>query len=532
MSAKYQELARQIVQYVGGNENIISLHHCQTRLRFELKDTSKAMPDKLNELKDVVQVVDKGGMFQVVIGMQVAEVYEEVEKLITPKDTSALPKSEKKEKKNPFDIAADFISSIFSPIVPALAGAGMVKALLALLTAFHWIDTASNFYVILNLIGDATFSFMPILPAYTTAKKLNSNPILAAVTAGILCHPTWTALVSAGEPVSLAGIPLYLVRYTGSVIPIVLVLLVQAPLEKFLNRIVPQAIRLVVVPMVELIIMGLLGFTILGPLGDYVGRIFTFIFSFLSEKAGWLEAMLMGGLYSPLVIFGLHHGLAPLGTMQMSQMGYDGIFGPGVLCANIAQGTAAFVTGLFYRNEKTRQIGISSGITGLMGATEPAIYGINLPKKFPLFAGMIGGAAGGLYAGLTHTHRFATGSSGLPAVVMYIGDGSMQYFYNIVIALAIDIVVTTISVLVLKKIWEKSQAAKAAGTVQAKITSENLPDSSTGTDCDDLFLMPCQGKCIDKNEIPDPTFSSGLMEKPSALCLKRVKSSLPSMEPS
>lgn len=116
MSAKYQELARQIVQYVGGNENIISLHHCQTRLRFELKDTSKAMPDKLNELKDVVQVVDKGGMFQVVIGMQVAEVYEEVEKLITPKDTSALPKSEKKEKKNPFDIAADFISSIFSPM--------------------------------------------------------------------------------------------------------------------------------------------------------------------------------------------------------------------------------------------------------------------------------------------------------------------------------------------------------------------------------------------------------------------------------
>lgn len=127
-----------------------------------------------------------------------------------------------------------------------------------------------------------------------------------------------------------------------------------------------------------------------------------------------------------------------------------------------------------------------------MGTTEPAIYGINLPKKFPLFAGMIGGAAGGLYAGLTHTHRFATGFSGLPAVVMYIGDGSMQYFYNIVIALAIDIVVTTISVLVLKKIWEKSQAAKAAGTVQAKITSENLPDSSTGTDCDDLFLMDRQ----------------------------------------
>ena len=165
----------------------------------------------------------------------------------------------------------------------------------------------------------------------------------------------------------------------------------------------------------------------------------------------------MGGLYSPLVIFGLHHGLAPLGTMQMSQMGYDGIFGPGVLCANIAQGTAALVTGLLSRSHETRQIGVSAGITGLMGTTEPALYGINVPKKYPLIAGMIGSACGGLYAGLTHTHRFATGSSGLPAVVMYIGDGTMQFFYNMVIALAITIVVSAVMTVVLSRVFEKKR---------------------------------------------------------------------------
>ena len=460
MSKKYEQLARDIVRLVGGDENIDSLHHCQTRLRFKLIDDSKADVEAVGKLPGVPKAFVKGGMFQVVIGLDVADCYDEVVKLITPKGKGAAPAAASdapKEKKKVFDIVADFISSIFSPIVPALAGAGMVKALLALLTAFHLIDTASQTYVILNLFGDATFAFMPILLAYTTAQKLKCNPILAAVVAGIMCHSTWTGLVGAGEAVHFFGIPFYLVRYTNSVIPIVLVLLVQAPVEKFLNKICPKSIRLVIVPMVEFIVMGTLALSILGPLGDYVGSIFTAIFTFLSENVGWLEAMLMGGLYSPLVIFGLHHGLAPLGTMQMSQMGYDGIFGPGVLCANIAQGTAALVTGLLSRSHDTRQIGVSAGITGLMGTTEPALYGVNVPKKYPLIAGMIGSACGGLYAGLTHTHRFATGSSGLPAVVMYIGDGTMQYFYNIVIALAITIVVAAVMTVILSRVFEKKR---------------------------------------------------------------------------
>ena len=457
MSKKFASIAQDIVKYVGGAENVNSLHHCQTRLRFNLKDNDKADQEAISKLPGVAKVLIQGGMFQVVIGMDVAECYEEVVKYLPKQEEGSVPETadNNEKKKNVFDIVADFVSSIFSPIVPALAGAGMVKALLALLVAFNWIDKSSQTYVILNLFGDATFAFMPILLAFTTAKKLNTNPILGAVVAGIMCHATWTGLVSAGEAVHFFGIPFYLVKYTSSVIPIVIVMLVQAPVEKFLNRVIPKSIRLVFAPMIEFIVMGTLALSILGPLGDYIGKIFTAIFTFLSTNASWLECMLMGGTYSLLVIFGLHHGLAPLGTMQMADMGYDGIFGPGVLCANIAQGTASLVAGILSKDSKDKQVGISAGITGLMGTTEPALYGINVPKKYPLIAGLIGSACGGLYAGITHTHRYATGSSGLPAVVMYIGDDTLQYFFNIIIALVITIVVAAVMTVILRAVFEK-----------------------------------------------------------------------------
>ncbi len=457
MSKKYESLAKAIVEKVGGNENIESLHHCQTRIRFVLIDNTKADQDAVEKLDGVAKVLLNGGMFQVVIGMHVAEVYEEVVKFVTPASIQTTTE-EKTEKKKPFDIAADFVSSVFSPIVPALAGAGMVKALLALLVAFQLVDTSSQSYIIINMIGDATFAFMPILLAFSIGQKLKCSPFLAAVVAGIMCHATWGGLVAAKETVSLFGfIPLYLVRYTGSVIPIVLVIMVQAPLERFLNRVIPKAIRLVFVPMITFLVMGILALSILGPLGDYLGNIMTAIFTWLSTNVSWIPPLFMGGLYPLLVIFGLHHGLAPLGTMQMAQMGYDAIFGPGVLCANIGQGTAALVVGILSKDSKTKQIGTSAGITGLMGITEPALYGINVPKKYPLIAGLIGSACGGLFAGITRTHRFATGSSGIPAVMMYIGDNTMRYFYQILIALAITITVTAIMTFIFTMRYERKK---------------------------------------------------------------------------
>lgn len=506
MSKKYNTLAQEIIKLVGGNENVNSLHHCQTRLRFKLVDDKKADKEAIENLDGVSKVLLNGGMFQVVIGMHVAEVYEEVIKYLDDAGKEEVEKGKKKQK--PLDIVADFISSIFSPIVPALAGAGMIKALLALLIAFNLVDKSSQTYVIINMIGDATFAFMPILLAYTTAQKLKCNPVLAAVVAGVMCHATWSGLVDAKEAVNLFGIiPLYLVKYTGSCIPIVLVILVQAPVEKFLNRIIPNSIRLVFAPMILFLVMSVLSLSIIGPLGDYVGAIFTMIFTWLSENVGWLEAMLLAGVYPVLVIFGLHHGIAPLGTMQMAQMGYDAIFGPAVVCANVAQGTASLITGILSKDNKTRQIGTSVGVTGLMGVTEPALYGINVPKKYPLIAGLIGSACGGLYAGLMHTHRFATGSSGLPAVVMYIGGDSMDNFYNILIALTITIVVSAIFTVIFVKKFEKNDKSQIS---KNETQSRDIAISKK-------VITPIAGKIVPLKEVKDDAFSSEALGKGVAI---------------
>ena len=401
MSKKYEGLASAIVEKVGGQDNIGAVRHCQTRLRFTLKDTGIADKDSIQSLDGVAQVVESGGMFQVVIGMHVADVFEEVEKLIPNKDGEAAQDKGNKERMSPVNFAIDFVSSVFQPIVPALSGAGMLKALMALLTVFRLVDSGSQSYYILNFFADAVFTFLPLLLAYTTAKRMKCNVVLAISVAGIMCHPNWAALVTAGEPVNFFGmIPFYLVAYTSTVIPIILVIAVQSFVEKALNKIIPKAVNLVFVPMFTFLIMGTLALSVLGPVGEYAGEGLALIFNWLSTNASWAPSVLIGGLLPVMVMFGLHHAVAPLGSMQMASLGFDSIFGPGCVCSNIAQGTAALVVGMRTKDAKTRQLGLSTGTTALMGITEPVLYGLNLPKKYPLFAAMIGGGLGGLYAGV------------------------------------------------------------------------------------------------------------------------------------
>lgn len=455
MSKKYQPLARDILRLVGGSENVNGLYHCQTRLRFTLADNTKADKDALEALDGVRKVMLASGMYQVVIGTNVKEVYEELEPLVAPKKDTAPA-----QKKNPVEAVIDFISGTFTPVIAAMSGAGMLKALLALLMVFHLIDSSSQTYIILNFFADAVFYFLPMLLAFSEAQKLKCNPILAAAVAGIMMHPTWGSLVAAGEPVRFFGvIPFTLTSYTSTVIPIILVIFVQAYVEKQLEKIIPNSIKLIFVPMLTFLVMGTLALAVLGPIGSIVGNYLAVFFNFLSVNASWAPAVLIGAFLPPMVMFGLHTGVGPLGAMQMAELGYDSIFGPGCVCSNIAQGVAALVVALRTRDPKEKQLATSSSVTALMGITEPVLYGVNLPKKYPLVAAMIGGGFGGLYAGLTHTHRFATGSSGLPAVLLYIGDNTMQYFYNIIIALVITTVVTAVVTYALSLKFEKAPAA-------------------------------------------------------------------------
>lgn len=428
MSKNYRAVAEQILPLVGGRENVRNCYHCQTRLRFALADERKADKDALEALDAVRKVMINAGVYQVVIGTDVADLFAELEPMLDLKPDGGAPA----EKKGVVSTVVDFIAGSFQPIIPALSGAGMLRALMAILVAFHLVDTSSQTYAILNFFGDAVFYFLPILLAFCQAQKLKCNPVLAAAVAGIMMHPAWNAMVAAGESVSFFGLlPFTLVSYTGTVIPIILVIFVQSFIEKKLNKWIPKSVNLVFVPMLTFLIMGALALSILGPIGNIVGQGLSVVFTFLSTNASWAPALLIGGLLP------------------------------------------------------------------LMGITEPVLYGVNLPKKYPLIAAMIGGGCGGLYAGITHTHRFATGSSGLPAVFLYIGDNTMRYFYNIIIALVITAAVTAIVTFVLSLRFEKAETAETAAPAIA---------SKPGAVC-----APVSGEVIAMSEIPDETFATGVL---------------------
>ena len=501
MSKKYEGLARDIVQLVGGKENVTQAYHCQTRLRFTLADEGKADEEAIKAHDGVVGVIHGAGQFQVCIGPHVADVFEGVEKLV---DTGEKDVEAPAEKKGAFDRVIDFVAGTFQPIIPALSGAGMVKAVMALLTTFELISADSQTYQMLNIFADGVFYFLPILLAFTEAQKLKCNPILAAGVAAMLLHPNWSAFVTAAEPVNFFEvIPFTLASYGSSVIPIILIVSVQSFVEKWLNKHIPASVNLVFVPMLTFLVMGTLAFSVLGPIGYIVGEWLSVFFTFLAENAAWVPAVLIGGLCPVMVMFGIHNGIAPLGPIQMADLGYDSIWGPGNIVSNMAQAAAGLVVAL--RSKKDRKVAMPGAITAFMGITEPILYGTNLPKKYPLVAAMIGGACGGLYAGLTQTHRFATGSGGLPAVLLYIGDGTMQHLINIIIAMVIAAGISAALTFVLYGHFEKDDepaAEKDELTEPAAPAAPAAPVLANGT-----LVAPIAGKVLPMESCSDPIFA-------------------------
>lgn len=498
MSKKYQSLARDIVKELGGKENITEAYHCQTRLRFKLVDETKVDVAGLEAMDGVTKYIFNAGVHQVVIGTHVKDVFEEVEKNV---DVSASGETSG-EKKGIMTTIIEFVAGTFQPVIPALSGAGMVKAVLALLMVFEVISADSQTYYLLNMFADGVFYFLPMILAFTVAQKLRCNPILAVSVAAIMLHPNWGALVTAGDPVHFFDIiPFTLATYTGSVIPILLVIFAQSYVEKFLNRVIPKSVELVFVPMLTFLVMGTLALAVLGPIGTVLGGYLATFFTFLSVNASWVPAVLIGGFLPIMVMFGLHNGVAPLGVMQMAELGYDSIFGPGCVCSNIAQATASAVVAFRTKDKKLKQLATSGSITAYMGITEPTLYGVNLPKKYPLVAAMIGGGAGGLFAGLTNTHRFATGSSGVPAILLYIGDNTMRFFWNIVIALLISMVVSGVLTYLLSFKFEK----------------EDLPEMKELILEDTRVISPMKGKIIPLSEVSDEAFASEALGKGFAI---------------
>jgi PTS system beta-glucosides-specific IIC component len=501
MSKKYEELAKSIADKVGGSENVSTLGHCQTRLRLVLNDNKKANKEGIKKLEGVANVIESGGQFQIVIGTHVEEVYEEVTKFLSP---SLVQQPVTSDKRNVVSKLTDFISGVFSPIIPAISGAGMVKAVLALLVLFNVVSRESQTYYVINFMADAVFYFLPVLLAYTAATKLKCSPYLAVALAGILLHPNLGALVAAGEPVNVFGIPMELASYGTSVIPILLIVFVQQYIEGFAKRITPNAVKIIFVPLITIFVTGLLGLLLLGPIGAYAGGYLAIGFEAMQNYGAWISPTLIGAFLPLMVMFGVHHSIAPLGVMQLTALGYEGIFGPGAIVSNIAIGVSVLIVSMRTKKKSEKQLASTNGITGLMGITEPALYSIALPKKYPLIASIIGGGVGGFYAGITSTVRFATGSSGLPAIPLYIGE-DISNLINILIALLITAAVSGALTFFFSFKFEKPE--------EEVVESDNKELILEDT----IILNPIQGKVLPISEVKDEAFASESLGKGFAI---------------
>ncbi|HIC9046852.1 TPA: beta-glucoside-specific PTS transporter subunit IIABC [Klebsiella quasipneumoniae subsp. similipneumoniae] len=509
MSGKYHNLITSIISHIGGIGNVKELTHCQTRLRFVLVDNNIDIA-KLKSLEGVINVIMSGGQCQVVVGTHVKDVFDAFNDAYPARSSSSSNISTSKNRKISLSSVMDFISGTFNPLIPAISGAGMVKALLALLVVFNLIGKEEKTYVVINFMSDAVFYFLPILLAYNAASKLKCNPILAAVLGGILLHPQFVQLRLTGDPIEIFGLPVRLVNYGSSVVPILLIVWLQSFVERFLNTIVPNAIKIIFVPMLTLMFVGIIGLTLLGPLGGYIGDYIALAFVGLQSVGSWTVVFLVATLWPILVMFGIHFSITPLSIAQLTTLKVENIIGPGAMIANISQAVAALVVGFRTQENTTRQIARSSGITALMGITEPALYGVNLPKKYPLIACMTGAACGGLYAGITDVYRYAVGSSGLPALPLYLGENLWNIF-NILIALLISVIVTAILTYILSLKYEP--ASVCTGNAEAPAESHISAEKNNI----EGIMNPIKGNVIPLEEVEDEVFSSGALGKGLAI---------------
>ena len=440
----YGKVAKGILQYVGGKENVIFATHCVTRLRLTLKDRTKADTNKIKGIEGVLGVVDGDAQYQVIIGQEVNNVYNAYNAFIKLtgefKKSESTPKADEK-KETWWSRLLDILAGIFTPIMPIIAGAGMLKELLTILTLFNWIDIEGNTYYFLTFIADASYYFLPIFLANSAAKKFHTNNYMAMLMGAILLHPNFSALSETGDYVSVLGLPVKIVTYSSSVIPIILIVFVLSYVEKWVDKITPATIKFIARPILTILIMTPLAFVALGPLGSLVGDGLVNGLLAIEKIAPWIMPTVIGAFMPFLVMTGMHYSLLPAYVSSLSSLGYETIIGPGNLPSNIAQGAAALCVALKTKNKKFKQLAVSSGITALLGVTEPALFGVNLKLRKPLIATTIGGGLGGLYAGLTGVMRFGGGGAGLAALGLYVGDDPMNLI-NAIISAAIAFVVT------------------------------------------------------------------------------------------
>lgn len=401
----YENTAKKILQRVGGKDNVINLVHCMTRLRFTLKDESIVDDEAVKKTKGVMGIMKKGGQYQIIIGNDVGNVFNELNKLGNFSNEVKEVPAKSNEKKNIFTMLMDTISGIMAPVIPAIIGAAMIKVLLTLLPMIGVLSTNGQTYQLLSVIGDGAFFFMPVLIAISASKKFGTNMYYAASIALIMLHPNLITLMNtahdAGQTVKfLKYIPVTYASYSYSVIPIILAVYSLRYVERFVDKITPVVTKNFLKPMLVVLIEAPIALIILGPLGAICGNGLSTVVYAIHDKLGFIAIGLVAGVYPFVVMAGMHHAFTPIKLGMIATTGYENFICIGELCSNMAQGAASLAVALRSKNKDFKQIAGSSAFSALFaGITEPALYGVTLRLKRPMLGAYIGGAVGGLVGG-------------------------------------------------------------------------------------------------------------------------------------
>lgn len=488
---KYEELAKEIVKNVGGKENIISVAHCVTRLRFNLQDESIANDDILKDMDGVVTVMKAGGQYQVVIGNHVPDVFKLVNEVAGISENSAEVENTKKMKFQ--DKVFDFISGIMLPSIAVLAASGIIKGLNTLLVMSGLYAMESSYYILVNAIGDGMFFFFPIFLGYNTAKKLKANVFLGMIIGAILCYPALN-----GVDLTFFGHTMN-VTYTSSVLPVILIVAMAAPLERFLNKVVPDVIKTFTVPMIVMLICVPIGFTIIGPaanaLGAFIGAIINAVIRFSPILAG----ILVGGLWQLLVLFGVHMVILVPSLMNLLS-GKPDMFMGLITGVSFAQTAVVFAIWLKTKDRKLKNIAFPAWISGIFGVTEPAIYGVTLPRPNMFAISCIGGAIYGGIMGFFKTQMFTMAGMGIFALPGFVDPvkNSASGVGQVSIAVGISMVV---SFILAYAVFKDSKSKEVI-----------VDDIKTKQDVQkEVLFSPIKGDIIPLADVEDAAFSQKII---------------------
>ena len=424
----YQAIAKEILKDVGGKDNIVDVTHCYTRLRFVLKDTKQANKEALLQTEGVISVVESGGQYQVVLGNKVAHVYNVLEPLLAQQLTT---KTSIKEKNSLGNRILNTVAAIFTPVVPAIAASGMLKGILAIAVMvannFYQVDLKPlNTYIILSAASDALFYFMPVILGYSAAKVFKTNEYIAMVIGATLCYPTIVSLMTEESAVTLFGLHVTKANYVSTVIPIILAIFMLAYVQRFLEKVIPEVLKIIMVPTLSLLLMIPATLLLFGPIGIYLGDGVNWLYYYIMNLSPILLGGFIGGIWCVLVIFGAHRGLVPIGINDVARTGRQNLLAFAG-AANFSQAGAAFGVFVRTKNKDLKAVAASATVTALFGITEPAIYGANLRLKKPMIYAVASGAAGGALMGWGGSYGTAFANQGLLTIPVYAEAGTKAF---------------------------------------------------------------------------------------------------------